>query len=124
MTFNTSFRRLKSEDEETDITSIDVLLGACQGTESQNVECCTKGQQNPVKLFRILKTLMGLKGFPGGSHSKESPCNAADLGSVPGSGRCPGEGSGFPLLCSCLENFMDRGAWWATVIGSQRVGHD
>ena len=41
---------------------------------------------------------MGLKGFPGGSDSKESPCNAADLGSTPGSGRSPGEGNGNPLL--------------------------
>ena len=48
---------------------------------------------------------------------KESACNAGDLGLIPGSGRSPGEGNGYPLQCSCLENPMDRGAWWATVHG-------
>ena len=43
-------------------------------------------------------------GFPGGSDSKESTCNAGDLGSIPGLGRSPGEGYGNPLECSCLEN--------------------
>ena len=51
--------------------------------------------------------------FPGGSDSKESACNAGDLGSISGSGRFPGEGNGYPLECSCLENPMDRGAWQA-----------
>ena len=54
-------------------------------------------------------------GFPGGSDSKESTCNAGDLGLILGSGRSPGEGSGYPLQYSCLENSMDRGTWWATV---------
>ena len=45
----------------------------------------------------------------------ESACYAGDLGSIPGSGRSPGEGNGNPLQYSCLENPMDRGAWWATV---------
>ena len=40
-----------------------------------------------------------------------------DMGSIPGTGRSPGEGSGNPLQCSCLENPMDRGAWWATIHG-------
>ena len=53
--------------------------------------------------------------FPGGSDGKESDCNAGDLGSLPGSGRSPGEGNGNPFQYSCLENFMDRGAWQATV---------
>ena len=43
--------------------------------------------------------------------------NAGDSGSVPGSGRSPGAGNGNPLQYSCLENFMDRGAWWAAVQG-------
>ena len=43
------------------------------------------------------------------------PCNAGDLGSIPGSGRSPGERNGNPLQSSCLENPIDRGAWWATV---------
>ena len=56
-------------------------------------------------------------GFLGGSDSKESACNAGDLGLIPGSGRSPGEGNGNALQCSCLENSMDRGTWWATVYG-------
>ena len=63
-------------------------------------------------------------GFPGGSDGKVSACNAGDLGLIPGSGRSPGEGNGNPLQYSCLENPMDGGAWWTTVHGSQRVGHD
>ena len=49
--------------------------------------------------------------FPGGSDSKESACNAGDLGSILRSERCPGEGNGYPLLYSCLENSMDSGVW-------------
>ena len=56
-------------------------------------------------------------GFPGGSESKESACNAGDLGLISGLGRSPGEGNGYPLQYSCLENSMDKGAWWATVYG-------
>ena len=52
-----------------------------------------------------------------GSDSKESTCIAGDLGSIPGWGRSPGEGNGYPLQHSCLENSMDRGAWWTTVHG-------
>ena len=55
--------------------------------------------------------------FPGSSDGKASAYNAGDPGSIPGSGRSPGEGNGNPLQCSCLENPMDRGAWWATVQG-------
>ena len=52
---------------------------------------------------------------PSGSVSKESACNAGDLGSIPGSGRSPGERNGNPLQYSYLENPMDRGAWQTTV---------
>ena len=45
-------------------------------------------------------------------------------GSIPGSGRSPGNGNGYPLQYSCLENSMDRGAWWAIVHGLQGVGHN
>ena len=58
--------------------------------------------------------------FPGGSDSKESTCNAGDVGLIPGSRRSPGEENGNPLQCSCLENPMDRGAWWATVHGIEK----
>ena len=56
-------------------------------------------------------------GLPGGSDSKESACNAGNLGSIPGSGRCPEEGNGYSLQYSCLENSMDRGVWRAGVHG-------
>ena len=59
---------------------------------------------------KILSTNLG---FPGGSDSKESACNEGDPGSIPGSGRSPGEGNDNPLQYSCLENLMDRGAWQA-----------
>ena len=55
--------------------------------------------------------------FLNSSVSKESACNAGDLGSIPRSGRSSGEGNGNPLQYSCLENPMDREAWWAIVRG-------
>ena len=54
-------------------------------------------------------------GFPGGSDGKESACDAGDLGSIPGLGRSSGGGHGNPFQYSCLENFMDREAWQASV---------
>ena len=56
-----------------------------------------------------------ISGVPGGSDGKESTCNVADLGSIPGSGRSPGEGNSNPLEYSCLENPTNRGVWWVTV---------
>ena len=50
--------------------------------------------------------------FPGVSVGKESACNVGDLGSIPGLGRSPGEGNGYPLQHSCLKSSMDGGAWW------------
>ena len=52
-----------------------------------------------------------------GLDGKESACSVGDPGSIPGSGRSPGEGNGYPFQYPCLENFMDRGAWWVTVHG-------
>ena len=57
-------------------------------------------------------------GFPGGSDGKASACNVGDPGSIPGLGGSPGEGNGNP----CLENPMDRGAWYATVHGVSKSG--
>ena len=57
------------------------------------------------------------QGLHSGSDSKESTCNAEDSGSVPGLRRSPGEENGYSLQYSCLENPMDREAWWATVHG-------
>ena len=56
-------------------------------------------------------------GFPAGSDSKESACNAGDPGSIPGLGRSLGEGNSYPLQYSCLANSMGRGAQWAAVYG-------
>ena len=56
-------------------------------------------------------------GFPGSSGVKNPPANEGDTGSIPGWGRSPRKGNGNPLQYSCLENSMDRGAWWATAHG-------
>ena len=84
------------------------------------IESCNrvKGAQSR-KAFSILKLLnFGHVSFStGGSHGKESACNTRDPGSIPWSGRSPGEGNDNPLQYSFLENSMDRGAWWATVHG-------
>ena len=56
-------------------------------------------------------TEVNLLGFPGGSDGKESACNAGDLGSTPGLGRCPGGGHGNPLIILAWRIPMDRGAW-------------
>ena len=59
-----------------------------------------------------------------GSDGKESACNTGDPGLIPGLARSPGEGHGYPLQYSCLENPIDRGAWQATVHGVARVRCD
>ena len=64
-----------------------------------------------MKCFQTLSDHMGL---PWWLSSKESACNAGDVGSIPESGRSPEEGNGNPLQHSCRENPMDRGAWWVT----------
>ena len=78
--------------------------------------CGTKdGGQN-----KYMGTSKCVLGFPGSSGSAESACNAEDLGSIPGLGRSCGEGNSNPLQYSCMENPMDRGAWWATVHGVEK----
>ena len=78
-------------------------------------------RKTKVKQFKLPQD------FPGGAVVKILPASAADTreaGSISGSGRSPGGGNGNPLQYSCLENPMNRGAWWATVsMGSQRAGH-
>ena len=64
-----------------------------------------------ILLIRLFNTVLS---FPSGSGGKESAYNAGDPGLIPGSGRAPGEGNGYPLQCSCLENSMDRGTWQCT----------
>ena len=63
--------------------------------------------------------------FPGGSDGKESDCNVGDLSLITGLGRPPAGGHGNPLKYSCLENPMDRGAWWVQSKGLDcRIGHN
>ena len=70
------------------------------------------------------ETLREKCGFPGGSDSKASAYNAGDPGSIPGSGRSPGEGNGNPLQFSCLENLRTEESGRLQSMRSQRVGHD
>ena len=70
--------------------------------------CCLPGICNNLGSFLC---------FPGGSDGKESAYNAEGQSLIPGSGRFPGEENGYPLQYSCLENSVDRGAWWARVDG-------
>ena len=70
-----------------------------------------------AKVAHLIRNLGKGKNFPSSSDSKESSCNAGDLGSIHGWGRPLGEGHGNPLQYSCLGNPTDRGAWWATVYG-------
>ena len=67
-----------------------------------------EAQQEGDICTRIADSLVG---FPGVSDGKASVCNAGDPGSIPGSGRSPGEGNGSPLQYPCLENPKDEGAW-------------
>ena len=62
--------------------------------------------------------MQAIIGFPGGSDSEESTFNEGDLGSIPGLVRSPEAGHGNPLLYSCVENPMDRGAWGLQSMGS------
>ena len=71
---------------------------------------------------QTVKSLSAMRETWGGEEAvglsgKESACSAGDAGSIPGSGRSPGEGNGNPLQYSCLENPMDKEAWWAAVHG-------
>ena len=63
------------------------------------------------------KSLSLIRGFPDVSDGKESACNVRNPGLIPGSGRSPREGNGYPLQYSCLKNPLDRGTWWATILG-------
>ena len=64
----------------------------------------------------VSEQVLPAEGFPSGSEVKVSACNVGGLGSVPGLGRSPGEGNDDPLQYSCLENPMDGGAWWVTLV--------
>ena len=88
---------------------------------NQLISCIETKRRRVLKMecmFNKIKYLIIVygrvnRGLPGGSDGKEYACYVGDLGLIPGSRRSPGEGNGNPLQCSCLENSMDRGAWWA-----------
>ena len=81
------------------------------------------GQKSPLRRDSLPTPVF--LGFPGGSDSRESTCNAEDLDSIPGLGRFPAGGHGNPLQYSCLENpHGQRSLAGLQSIGSQRVGHD
>ena len=75
------------------------------------------GNGERISSLLSLSIIQKVAGLPGGSVGKESACNVGNLCSTPGLGRSPGGGHGNPLQYSCLENFMDRGVWQATVHG-------
>ena len=76
----------------------------------------SQGCVHRLKAHLNLSSINAL-GFPGGLGGQESACNTGDWGSIPGLQRSSGEWNGYPLQYSSLENFMDRGAWWAPVHG-------
>ena len=79
--------------------------------------CLSKGVLETNTSFLYFIALRSLSDSLVAQSVKRLPRNAGNLGSMPGSGRPPGEGNGNPLQYSCLENSMDGGAWWATVHG-------
>ena len=108
----------------------DTKSGVLQSMGSQRIRHDQVTEQQQL-LKCIAKSSLSILGpeelsLAGASSSvgKESACNAGDLGSIPWSGRSPGEENGNQLPYSCLENPMNRGAWWATVHGVARSGHN
>ena len=82
------------------------------------------GLPQSVLLCIYMYVCSAFKGFPGGSDNKESTCNTGDPGSIPGLGRPPGEGNGYPVQYFCLGDPMDSEAWWAAVHGVTQIGQD
>ena len=110
---------------ETSSVTFSSLQSQTSGGSVQHIHTCTAlSDQRPVIRPREADTLPDLVnysnlwqmlGFPGGSDGQEAACNLGDPGSIPVSGRSPGEGNGHPLQYSCLENPMDGGSWQAIV---------
>ena len=95
------------------ISSAIIMAGVVQEVNQNHHQNLNKQKHNKLLKNRLTKKELG---FPGGSDSKESACNAGDSGSNPGLGRSPGEGKGYPFQYSCLGNPIDRGL---QSIGSQ-----
>ena len=88
-----------------------------------NEHCCEEHSCiNPFMVPRFISSHS--VAFSSGSVVKNLPANAEDVGLIPGSGRSPEAGNGNPLQYSCLENPVDKGAWWATVHGVTKVRHN
>ena len=83
--------------------------------EFEAISYRVRNADSGVELTKFESQHHNVLGFSGGSMLKNLPANAGDAGLMPGSGRSPGEGNGYPLQYSCLENPMDRGAWRTTV---------
>ena len=109
------------ESDMTEQLSTALYFGGTQGLCCFRIQNILRTEPNSVSLLPWFDStsaqregvpiIGAILGFPGGSDSKASSCNAGDLGSIPGSGRSPGEGNGNPLQYSGLENSMDRGTW-------------
>ena len=89
----------------------------CTGSAEFNHWTTRKSPQIIIVHLLHSSHCSGFKGFPGGSAVKNPPANMGDMGLIPESGRSNGAGNGSPPQYSCMENPMDRGAWWATVHG-------
>ena len=98
--------------------SVAIKVKSCLSEDGRELALLSLFGGKKTLFWRTIASLYLLRhsGFPGGSDSKESVCNAGDPSLIPGSGRSPGKGNGYPLHY-CLENPMDRGAWWTTVLG-------
>ena len=113
-TFQTCFANYMTELRSRKNT-YPTIVTSCDHNFSSHLNCFPFINLSLLISFHIQRSA-----FPGSSVDEEPACNAGDTrdtGSIPGSGRSPEEGHGKPLQYSCLENFMDRGAWWATVHG-------
>ena len=108
---NAEFQRIARRDKKA------FLSNQCKEIEENNRmgktrDVFKKIRDNKGTFHAKMGTIKDRMGnFPGGSDDKASTLNEGDLGSIPGSGRSPGEGNGNPLQYSCLENPMDEGAW-------------
>ena len=87
------------------------------GGQGGRKACWTQFPAGPEARTQKTLTYLLHMGFPCGSDSKEPTCYVGEAGSISGVGRSPGGGNGYPLQYSCLENPINRGAWWATVHG-------
>ena len=115
-----SFRLSGGQNSKIKVSAGLSSLQRCRGKIRSLSPTASGGTWHPCLMaaslsYVMMANLMCHLGFPGGSLSKESASNAGDLDSVPGLGRSPGEGNGYPLQYSCLEKPTDRGTLWATV---------